>query len=70
MFNLRNNFFNILKQKRKYYPLIQFGKIEKLFKTTSNENIDCQIYFLTLSLRGKSGTTVSSMGNWEKPIKT
>ena len=62
MFNLRNNFFNILKQKRKY-PLIQFGKIEKLFKTTSNENIDCQIYFLILSLRGKSGTTVSSMGN-------
>ena len=52
MFNLRNNFFNILKQKRKYYPLIQFGKIEKILKTTSNENIDCQIYFLTLSARG------------------
>ena len=42
MFNLRNNFFNILKQKRKY-SLIQFGKIEKILKTTSNENIDCKI---------------------------
>ena len=51
MFNLRNNFFNILKQKRKY-SLIQFGKIEKILKTTSNENIGCQIYFLTLSVRG------------------
>ena len=70
MFNLRNNFLNILKQKRKYYSLIQFGKIEKILKTTSNENIDCQIYFLTLSARGYSGTTVSSMGKWEKPIKT
>ena len=38
MYNLRNNFFNILKQKRKYYPLIQFGKIEKILKTTGNEN--------------------------------
>ena len=34
MFNLRNNFFNILKQKRKY-SLIQFGKIEKILKTTA-----------------------------------
>ena len=51
MFNLRNNFFNILKQKRKY-SLIQFRKIETILKTTSNENIDCQIYFLTLSVRG------------------
>ena len=35
MFNLRNNFFNILKQKRKYYSLILFGKIEKILKTTA-----------------------------------
>ena len=52
MFKLRNNFLNILKQKRKYYSLIQFGKIEKILETTINENIDCQIYFLTLSVRG------------------
>ena len=51
MFKLRNNFFNILKQKRKY-SLIQFGKIEKILKTTTNDNIGCQIYFLTLSVRG------------------
>ena len=49
--NSETIFFNILKQKRKY-SLIQFGKIEKILKTTSNENIGCQIYFLTLSVRG------------------